>query len=96
MANMARWNSRLPLTPASRQLHNRFKAPGAVQARDDRGLVAGDQQQPMALPERIEQSGAAINGNVIARGNRAMGGFPESPAFETSSHMTTPAIPTRL
>ena len=53
-------------------------------------------QQPTAQPERIEQSGAVINGNAIARGDRALGSFPETPSFQSSSHMTTPAIPTRL
>lgn len=75
---------------------NPFKAPVAVQAREDRDVAAGDEQQPAAQAERTEQSGAVINGNAIARGDRALGSFPETPLFQSSSHMTTPAIPTRL
>lgn len=76
--------------------YNPFKAPDAVQVREDRAVAAGEQQQPTAQPERIEQSGAVINGHAIAREQRALGSFPETPSFQSISYMTTPAIPTRL
>lgn len=76
--------------------YNPFKAPGAGQVRDDRGLASDQPQQPSAPGERVEQSGAVVNGSTISRGDRALGSFPETPSFQSSSYMTAPAIPTRL
>ncbi len=55
---------------------------------------------PAPVPPMPATSGdratAGIQGAVISRGDRANGSFPESPAFETSSYMTSPTIPTKL
>ena len=49
-----------------------------------------------AAPSPPEQFAAVSQGGIIARGQRALGSFPESPQHESSSYMTAPAVPTRL
>lgn len=49
-----------------------------------------------AAPSPPEQYAAAVQGGVINRGKRALGTFPESPQFETSSYMTIPEIESKL
>ncbi|WP_182267811.1 zonular occludens toxin domain-containing protein [Stenotrophomonas maltophilia] len=46
-------------------------------------------QQPAAPPP-------GIAGTAISRGNRSMGTFPESPAFESGTSMTIGTVPTQL
>lgn len=76
--------------------YNPFKAPGAAQVREDRGIASEESQSAPPGRQRVEQSGVAVNGSVIARGDRALGSFPETPSFQSSTYMTTPTIPTRL
>lgn len=55
---------------------------------------------PAPVPPMPDASGdratAGIQGAVISRGDRANGSFPESPAFETSTYMTSPTMPAKL
>ncbi|EKT4090993.1 hypothetical protein ACS0OQ_11115 [Stenotrophomonas riyadhensis] len=50
-----------------------------------------------AMPAVASQRATAgTQGAVISRGERANGSFPESPAFESDTYLTSPTIPTKL
>lgn len=76
--------------------YNPFKDPqiarqGDARPRPDQGEGEGKHgyvTQPRAT--------ASVQGVAVQRGDRAMGSFPESPTYQSSSYMTTPPIPTRL
>lgn len=78
--------------------YNPFKQPAT--ARQERQVQdTSTEQQSSATPAgggRVEQSGVAVQGAVLNRQQRAMGSFPESPQFQTTSYMTTPTIPSKL
>lgn len=81
--------------------YNPFKPPANTSPRDQRDPTGEGQGDVTAQAEprqqdRVQQNGLATNGSVVARSQRAMGTFPESPPHATTSYMTTPSIPTRL
>lgn len=78
--------------------YNPFKQPATVRQERQAQDATAQQQMPStpAGGGRVEQSGAVVQGAVLNRQQRSMGSFPESPAFPTTSYMTTPTIPSKL
>lgn len=76
--------------------YNPFKQPASLRQDQQR------QEEPSAPPPqpasngRVEQGGAAVQGAIVSRQQRAMGSFPESPQYTSSSYLTTPNIPSKL
>lgn len=76
--------------------YNPFKDPQMARQGDARPMP--DQREGEGKHGYVTQpqASAAVQGVAVQRGDRAMGSFPESPAYQSSSYMTTPPIPTRL
>lgn len=76
--------------------YNPFKQPASArQERQHQDEPPAPLLQP-AGNARVEQGGAAVQGAIVSRQQRAMGSFPESPQYTSSSYMTTPNIPSKL